>query len=63
MQQTAVEMRFEMKYKPTYDFPGKYIDGYHKFLAEAKLFSDDVAEGCIDIGVEGWLLPADACKL
>lgn len=63
LEETAVEKRFDMRFKPTYDFPGDFIDGYHKFLANAPILPDDVAEGCIDIGYEGWLLPADACKL
>lgn len=63
LEQTSVEKRFDMHYKPTYDFPSAYIDGYHQFLANAPVFPSHVAEGCIDIGFEGWLLPADACKL
>lgn len=63
LEETAIEKRFDMLYKPTYDFSGDYIDGFHKFLANAPLFPKDVAEGCIDIGFEGWLLPVDACKL
>ena len=63
LEQTAVEKRFDMHYKPTYDFPGDYLDGFHQFLANAPEFAPDVAEGCINIGFEGWLLPADACKL
>jgi predicted O-methyltransferase YrrM len=63
LEQTAVEKRFDMLYKATYDFPGQYIDGFQRYLAVAPIFAKDVAEGCIDIGFEGWLLPTDACKL
>lgn len=62
-EQTAVDRRSKMHYRPTYDFAGQHIDGFHKYLAEAPLFPPEVAEGCIDIGMEGWLFPADACKI
>ena len=63
LEETAVEKRFDMVYKPTYDFPGEFIDGYHRWLSRTPIYPPHVAEGCIDIGVEGWLLPADALKL
>jgi hypothetical protein len=47
-----------MQYLKTYDFPGEFINSFHGSLAVSIGPS-----GMIDIGVEGWLLPADALKL
>jgi predicted O-methyltransferase YrrM len=47
-----------MAYIKTFDFPGDVIDQNHRQLA---LKVD--GNGMIDIGMEGWLLPADALKL
>jgi predicted O-methyltransferase YrrM len=56
--ETATEKRFDMEYRKTYPFKGKWIDDWHKHLAEAPQNA-----GMIDIGIEGWLLAADALKL
>lgn len=56
---TAPDRRFDMPYNPTYDFGADFIDGYHRFLANAPTLPDRM----IDLGLEGWLLPADACKI
>jgi hypothetical protein len=58
LQDTAVDHRFDMQYLKTYDFPGEFINSFHGSLAVSIGPS-----GMIDIGVEGWLLPADALKL
>jgi predicted O-methyltransferase YrrM len=63
LQDTATERRFDMPYRPTYDFGADFIDGYHQYLANAPMFPPQVADKMIDLGFEGWLLPADACKL
>jgi predicted O-methyltransferase YrrM len=58
LEQTAVDRRFEMRYLKTYDFPGAFINTSHSALVA------NIAEtGMIDLGIEGWLLPADALKL
>jgi predicted O-methyltransferase YrrM len=57
--ETSVERRFDCEYRKTYDFPGQYIDDAHRSIGEAPLHE----WGMIDIGIEGWLLPADASKL
>jgi predicted O-methyltransferase YrrM len=58
LEDTAVDRRFDMPYRKTYDFAGDYIDGDHRNLAECA-----TQQGMIDLGIEGWLLPADALKL
>jgi GT2 family glycosyltransferase/cephalosporin hydroxylase len=58
LSQTSVDLRFEMPYLRTFDFPDKFINQQHRRLA-----SNIGANGMIDIGIEGWLLPADALKL
>jgi hypothetical protein len=58
LQDTAVDRRFDTQYLKTYDFPGEFINSFHGSLAVSIGSS-----GMIDIGVEGWLLPADALKL
>lgn len=56
--ETAVDRRFDMAYRKTYDFPGEDIDSSHRWLGECP-----TREGMIDIGIDGRLLPADARKL
>ncbi len=56
--QTATDRRFLMPYRKTYRFDGPFIDQGHRRLAECPR-----REGMIDIGIAGWLLPADALKL
>jgi tetratricopeptide (TPR) repeat protein len=58
LEQTAVDRRFEMPYFKTYNYPGEFINAHH-----AALVSKVAANGMIDIGIEGWLLPADSLKL
>jgi Methyltransferase domain len=58
LSETATDQRFNMPYQKTYPFLGDFINDWHQKL------SDSVgASGMIDIGIEGWLLPADALKL
>ena len=56
--QTTPDKRFDMTYQKTYLFPDEYITANHKGLV-----SRTNKTGMIDIGIEGWLLPADALKL
>ncbi len=58
LEQTATDQRFRMPYRKTYQFRGETIDDRHRALAECPR-----RDGMIDIGVPGWLLPADAMKL
>ncbi len=58
LEQTRTDQRFAMPYRKTYDFAGPFIDKAHEALADAP-----TKQGMIDIGIAGWLLPADACKL
>jgi predicted O-methyltransferase YrrM len=58
LRETATERRFDMPYRKTYPFDGDYLTERHKELA-AKLHPS----GMIDIGIDGWLLPADVLKL
>jgi cephalosporin hydroxylase len=58
LEQTSTDRRFQMSYLKTFCFPGEFIDERHRTLV-----SNIGADGMIDIGVEGWLLPADALKL
>ena len=58
LEDTAVDRRFDMPYRKTYAFEGDYIDADHRRYAECA-----TQHGMIDIGIEGWLLPADALKL
>jgi predicted O-methyltransferase YrrM len=47
-----------MRYLKTFNFPEEFINEQHR-----RLTSDVSVNGMIDIGIEGWLLPADALKL
>ena len=58
LEQTRTDRRFVMPYRKTYDFNGDFIDDAHAALANAP-----TKHGMIDIGIAGWLLPEDACKL
>ncbi len=44
-------------WRPTFRFRGPFLDPFHASLAVAG------ADGLIDLGIEGWLRPADALKL
>lgn len=59
LQDTATEKRFSYPYKKTFDFPSDFIDKEHEGIAKAKLHE----WGMIDVGIDGWLLPADALKI
>jgi len=58
LKQTGTDMRFEMPFQKTYAYDGAFIDDAHRLLGE-RLHET----GMIDLGIEGWLLPADAYKL
>ncbi len=58
LDQTVTDQRFDMPYRKTFAFEGDYIDDDHRRLAECPTH-----QGMIDLGIEGWLLPADALKL
>jgi predicted O-methyltransferase YrrM len=55
---TAIDKRFTMPFRKTYDYSGEFIDSTHRMLMDAPL-----RDGMIDVGIEGWLLPANAMKL
>jgi cephalosporin hydroxylase len=59
LEDTAKDLRLNMEYRKTYSFPGKFIDGYHQWLSRCPVHPYHM----IDIGIEGWLFPADALKL
>jgi hypothetical protein len=58
LEQTATDRRFDMPYLPTYEFEGKYLNAEHEAFTTCP-----TRLGMIDIGIDGWLLPADALKL
>jgi hypothetical protein len=58
LEDTARDLRFDMAFSKTYAHTSDYIDADHRYLAECP-----TRDGMIDIGIEGWLLPADALKL
>jgi predicted O-methyltransferase YrrM len=58
LRETATERRFDMPFRKTWDYSGEYLSEYHK-----QLVANLRPTGMIDLGVEGWLLPADALKL
>ena len=58
LKDTAIDQRFAMPFQKTYVFEGNFLNDRHQSLV-GKLHSS----GMIDIGVEGWLLPADALKV
>jgi predicted O-methyltransferase YrrM len=58
LRQTATDRRFDMPFRKTYSYDGDYLTDRHKQLA-SRLHPS----GMIDIGIEGWLLPADVLKL
>jgi hypothetical protein len=58
LEQTATDQRFNMKFMPTYKYDGDYINWEHAEFAICP-----TRLGMIDIGIDGWLLPADALKL
>jgi predicted O-methyltransferase YrrM len=56
--ETATDRRFDMKFQKTFGYDGDFLDDTHRALAH-RLHDT----GMIDIGIDGWLLPADAQKL
>lgn len=58
LKETSVERRFDMPFRPTYPYEGSYLSHAHGALI-ARLHET----GMIDVGIDGWLLPADALKL
>ncbi len=58
LDQTATDQRFLMPFRKTYDYAGAFIDATHRSLPELPK-----RDGMIDLGIPGWLLPADALKL
>ncbi len=55
---TTVDMRTAMPFIKTFQYEGEYISAGH-----AQLRENTLDNGMIDIGIDGWLLPADALKL
>ena len=55
---TAVDRRFTTPYRKSWPFAGDRIDERHRLLGERTR-----ADGMIEVGIAGWLLPADALKL
>lgn len=58
LQETASERRFDMPFRKTFPYRGSYLTPRH-----AELASRLHPTGMIDIGIDGWLLPADVLKL
>ncbi|WP_162245446.1 class I SAM-dependent methyltransferase [Methylobacterium sp. Leaf466] len=52
------DTRCEYSFRKTYDYLGLAIDDFHRRLA----FSERT-DGMVDLGIPGWLLPANALKL
>ena len=55
---TTTDMRTAMPFLKTFPYGGEYVSAGHSQLI--KTIRDN---GMIEIGIEGWLLPADALKL
>jgi SAM-dependent methyltransferase len=55
---TAADMRTAMPFIKTFQYEGEFINQRH-----ARLLEKILDNGMIDIGIDGWLLPADALKL
>lgn len=60
LDQTRTDKRFDMPYRLTFDEGRDFVDDRHKSLVSGKTNAET---GMIDIGIQGWLLPADAGKL
>jgi hypothetical protein len=58
LEQTAVDQRFVMPYRKTFDFQHEFLNNEHASFATCP-----TRQGMIEIGIDGWLLPADALKL
>jgi len=58
LEQTAVDRRFDMPFRPTFSYAGGFINPEHAAFATCP-----TRHGMIDVGIDGWLLPADALKL
>jgi predicted O-methyltransferase YrrM len=60
LEATKNDKRSVMPYQKTYDFPGLYINQSHHRLALSRMHEH---ANIINIGIDGWLLLADALKL
>lgn len=60
LDQTRNDRRFDMPFRVTFDEGRDFVDERHKSLVEGKTHAET---HMIDIGIPGWLLPADAGKL
>jgi predicted O-methyltransferase YrrM len=58
LEETEADRRFDMPFRKTFGYEGNFLNEEHRQLG-TKLHET----GMIDIGVDGWLLPADAYKL
>lgn len=58
LRDTAIERRFDMPFCKTWAYEGEYLSDQH-----GQLLAKRHPSGMIDIGIDGWLLPADALKL
>lgn len=59
IEDTAEDKRKNMPFRKTYQYDGDYIDSFHNWIALSPLHEF----GMINIGIDGWLFPADALKL
>ncbi len=58
LEETETDHRFKMPFRKTFDYDGEFLNEAHRRLGAR------VSEtGMIDIGIDGWLVPADAYKL
>jgi predicted O-methyltransferase YrrM len=60
LEATADDKRFVMPYQKTYNFGGPFINQSHHRLALSRMHQH---ADIINIGIDGWLLLADALKL
>jgi cephalosporin hydroxylase len=58
LEQTETDMRFKMPFKKTFEYEGEFLNEEHRDLGKTIHKT-----GMIDIGIDGWLVPADAYKL
>lgn len=58
LEQTVTDRRFNMPFRPTFSYRGDFINAEHAAFATCL-----TRQGMIDIGIDGWLVPADALKL
>jgi len=58
LEETEVDLRFKMPFRKTFEYEGEFLNEKHRALG-MKVHET----GMIDIGIDGWLLPADVYKL